>query len=47
MGGTWSVYGGEERVGKPRVRDHFRDPGIGGEENIKLDLQEVGCGVMD
>jgi hypothetical protein len=31
--------------GNVRERDHFRDPGI--EDNIKMDLQEVGCGGMD
>jgi hypothetical protein len=27
-------------------RDHLEDPGIWG-DNIKMDLQEVGCGGMD
>ena len=26
------------------VRDHWGDPGI---DNIKMDLQEMGCGAMD
>jgi hypothetical protein len=52
MGGTCSAYGGEERhiqgflrksvgkrlLGRPRCR---------WEINVKIDLQEVGCGVMD
>ena len=53
MGGACSAYGGEKRyiqgfggetcegkrpVGKPRCR---------WEDNIKMDLQEVGCGGMD
>jgi hypothetical protein len=25
----------------------LRDPGVNGGDNIKMDLQEVGCGVMD
>jgi hypothetical protein len=29
-----------------RERDHWRDPGVDG-NNIKMDLQEVGCGSMD
>ena len=29
-----------------KERDHWRDPGSW-EYNIKMDLQEVGCGVMD
>jgi hypothetical protein len=52
MGGAYSMYGGEERrieglVGKPegniplgRVRRRWED-------NIKMDLPEVGCGGMD
>jgi hypothetical protein len=28
-------------------RDHWGDPGVGGRMNIKMDLQEVGCGGMD
>jgi hypothetical protein len=52
MGWACGAYGGEERriqglmgisegkrpLGKPRCRR---------EDNIKMDLQEVGCGVMD
>jgi hypothetical protein len=51
MGGAYSTYGGEERhiqgfgeetwgkrpLGRPRHRW----------EDIKMDLQEVGCGCMD
>jgi len=33
--------------GNLRERDHLEDPGIGGRINIKMDLQEVGCGGMD
>jgi len=28
-------------------RDHLEDPGVYGEDNIKMDLQEVGCGGMN
>jgi hypothetical protein len=28
-------------------REHLGDPSIDGEDNIKMDLQEVGCGSMD
>jgi hypothetical protein len=28
-------------------RDHLGEPGIDGRINIKMDLQEVGCGGMD
>ena len=52
MGGACSSYGGEERnvyrvlVGKPeRKRPHGR-PRSRWEDNIKMDLQEVGCGGM-
>ena len=50
MGEACSAYGGGERRvqgfgaetwGK---RDHLGDPGV---DNIKMDLQEVGCGGMD
>ena len=52
MGGACSVYGGEERRiqgfggetpgGKPLGRPRRR-----WEDNIKMDLQEVGCGGMN
>ena len=52
MGRACSPYGGEERriqslVGK---REGKRPPGRPSrrwEDNIKMDLQEVGCGSMD
>jgi hypothetical protein len=55
MGWACSLYGGGGDVhtgfwwGNPRERDYFEDPGIGHrwEDNIKMDLQEVGCWVMD
>jgi len=31
-------------VGKPEERDHLEDPGIDWEDNIMMDLQEVGWG---
>jgi hypothetical protein len=34
-------------VGKPGGRDDLGDPGVDGRANIKMDLQEVGCGGMD
>jgi hypothetical protein len=52
MGGTCSTYGGEERHmegffwGGMRERDNLEDPGVDG-DNIKMDLQKVGCGGMD
>ena len=33
--------------GNLRERDHLGDRGIDGEDNIQMDLQEVGYGVMD
>ena len=50
MGRACGAYGGEERhiQGFGREKDHFRDPGMHRwEVNIKMDLQEVGCGGMD
>ena len=34
-------------VGKPEGKRPFRRPGRRWEDNIKMDLQEVGCGGMD
>jgi len=52
MGGACSAYGREERlyrifVGKPKGKRPLGRPRCRWEDNIKLDLQEVGCGVMD
>ena len=53
MGGACSTYGGERRgvyrvlVGKPEVKRPLRRPRRRWEDNIKMDLQEVGCGGMD
>ena len=33
--------------GNLKERDYLGDPGIDGWDNIKMDLQEVGCGGMD
>jgi len=33
--------------GNPGERDHSEDPGVDGINNIKMDLQEVGCGGMN
>jgi hypothetical protein len=48
MGGACSAYGGEERrFGvDPEEKRPLGKPGCRCEENIKMDLQEVGCGVM-
>ena len=53
MDGACSAYGdGERRVqgvgGETgRKEDHWGDPGVRWEDNIKKDLQEVECGYMD
>ena len=53
MGGNCSAYGGEEgptyRVleGKPEGKRPVGRPRHGWEDNIKMDLQEVGCGGID
>ena len=53
MGGACNAYGGEERrlqelVGKPEgEKKPIRIPRLIWEDNIKMDLQEVGCGGMD
>jgi hypothetical protein len=51
MGGTCSTCGGEERriqdlVGKPGGKRPLGRPRRRWEDNIKLDLQEEGCGSM-
>ena len=47
MGGTCSAYGGEVLVGKPEGKSPLGRPRRRWEDNIKMDLQEVGCGGMD
>jgi len=47
MGGAYREYGGEERririlVGKPEVKRQLGRPRCRREDNIKMDLQEVG-----
>ena len=52
MGGACSAYG-ERRgvftvlVGKPERKRPLSRPSRRWEDNIKVDLQEVGCGGMD
>jgi hypothetical protein len=52
MGGTCSAYG--ERIGlhwdwvkKPEGKRSLGSPRRRWEDNIKINLQEVGCGVME
>jgi hypothetical protein len=52
MGGACSNYGGRRDldsvlVGKPEVRRPLGRTRRGWEDNIEMNLQEVGCGVMD
>jgi hypothetical protein len=50
IGGECSMYG-ESRdayrvlAGKMKERDHFEDPGRLWEDNIKVDLQQLGWGM--
>ena len=51
MGGACSAYGGEERciqdlVEKPEGKRPLGRPSRRWDNNIKMDLQEVGCGVV-
>ena len=45
MGGACGTYGGEERrvQEKPEGKRPLRTPRRRWEDNIKMDLQEVGC----
>jgi hypothetical protein len=52
MGRACSAYGGGERrvqglAGKPEGKGPLERPTRRWEDNIKMDLQEVGCGDMD
>jgi hypothetical protein len=52
MGGACITYGGQERayrilVGKPEGKRSLGRPRPRWEDNIKMDLLEVGCGGMD
>ena len=51
MGGTWCRHEGEERyrvlVGKPEGKRPLGRRRRRWEDNIKMNLQEVGCGGMD
>jgi hypothetical protein len=52
MGGECGVYGGEQRtyrvlVGKPKGERPLGKPRHRWKDNIKMDLQEVGCGGMN
>jgi len=44
MRGKRGVY--RDLVRKPEGRTHLGDAGVD-EDNINMDLQEVGCGVLD
>ena len=52
MGGTFSAYGERRGIyrgflGKPEGKRQLGRPRRRWEDNIKMDLQEVGCGGMD
>jgi len=50
MGEACRTFGGEERrglVGIPEGKRPLGRPRCRWEDNIKMDLQEVGCGGMD
>ena len=52
MGGACSTYVGEEMlyrilVGKPERKRPLESSRFRWQDNIKMDLQEVGCGGMD
>jgi hypothetical protein len=45
MGERRGVY--RVLMGNLKERDHLGDPGMDGSINIEMDVQEVGCGIMD
>jgi hypothetical protein len=52
MGGACGAYGDKRGVYRVlavnlRERDLLGDPGVEWEDNIKMDLQGVGCGDVD
>jgi len=53
MGGACSAYRGKREAytgfwwGNLKERDHFGRPRSRWEDNIKMDLHEVGCGGVD
>jgi len=52
MGGACSSYGREESlykvlVRKPERKRPLRRPRRRWEDNIKMNIEEVGCGIMD
>jgi hypothetical protein len=49
MGGACSTYEGEESViqGKSEGKRPLGKPRLRWEDNIKMELQKVGCGGMD
>jgi hypothetical protein len=52
MSGACSTYGGERScirvlVGKPEGKRPLRRTGRRSDYNTKVDLQDVGCGVVD
>jgi hypothetical protein len=52
MGGAFRKYGGEERCiqgfcGEPEGKRPLGRPKRRRDDNVKMDVQEVGCGVMD
>jgi hypothetical protein len=47
MGGTYSTYGGEEKRGEAYTGFWCGRPWRRWEDNIKMDLLEVGCGSIE
>jgi hypothetical protein len=51
VGGTCGTHGRGECTRfwweSPKERDHWEDQGVGGEDGTRMDLREIGLGVVD
>jgi hypothetical protein len=41
-----NIYAYSILVGRPQGKDHLRDIGVNGSDNIRTDLKEMRCGLQ-